>query len=226
MILEARDLTYSYRKASSPVLDHVSAAFDEGKFHAIVGASGSGKTTLLALLARARCADAGRNPLRRRRHSQDRPLSASAGTRRARFSELQPHRLPHRRGKTCVLVALVTRLPSSQRLGCQQRSRAKMCSRSVVGSSSASPLRERLPVLPACSSPTSRQAIWTKPQQAVSSIFCSERRTIAENVSSPSPTARCWRLPPISCCGWKAAGYLEQNENPDASASGLSARTL
>ena len=51
MILEARDLTYSYRKASSPVLDHVSAAFDEGKFYAIVGASGSGKTTLLALLA-------------------------------------------------------------------------------------------------------------------------------------------------------------------------------
>ena len=51
MILEARDLTYSYRKASSPVFDHVSAAFDEGKFYAIVGASGSGKTTLLALLA-------------------------------------------------------------------------------------------------------------------------------------------------------------------------------
>ena len=51
MILEARDLTYSYRKTSSPVLDHVSAAFDEGKFYAIVGASGSGKTTLLALLA-------------------------------------------------------------------------------------------------------------------------------------------------------------------------------
>ena len=38
MILEARDLTYSYRKTSSPVLDHVSAAFDEGKFYAIVGA--------------------------------------------------------------------------------------------------------------------------------------------------------------------------------------------
>lgn len=63
MILEARDLTYSYRKASSPVLDHVSAAFDEGKFYAIVGASGSGKTTLLALLAGLDVPTPGRNPL-------------------------------------------------------------------------------------------------------------------------------------------------------------------
>lgn len=51
MILEVKNLTYTYRHASVPVLDHVSAAFEEGRFYAICGASGSGKTTLLSLLA-------------------------------------------------------------------------------------------------------------------------------------------------------------------------------
>lgn len=51
MIIEAKNLCYSYRKNAAPVLDHVSAAFEEGRFYAIVGESGSGKTTLLSLLA-------------------------------------------------------------------------------------------------------------------------------------------------------------------------------
>lgn len=51
MIIEARDITYRYKKHTAPVLDHASAAFDEGRFYAIVGESGSGKTTLLSLLA-------------------------------------------------------------------------------------------------------------------------------------------------------------------------------
>lgn len=51
MIIEARDITYSYKKHTAPVLDHLSAGFEEGRFYAIVGESGSGKTTLLSLLA-------------------------------------------------------------------------------------------------------------------------------------------------------------------------------
>lgn len=50
-MIEAKDVTYCYRKHSTPVLDHVCARFEEGRFYAIVGASGSGKTTLLSLLA-------------------------------------------------------------------------------------------------------------------------------------------------------------------------------
>lgn len=51
MIIEVKDLTYRYRKNAAPVLDHIGAGFEEGRFYAIVGASGSGKTTLLSLLA-------------------------------------------------------------------------------------------------------------------------------------------------------------------------------
>ncbi|MEE0434110.1 MAG: ABC transporter ATP-binding protein [Peptococcaceae bacterium] len=50
-MIEAKDVTYCYRKHSKPVLDGISASFDERCFYAIVGASGSGKTTLLSLLA-------------------------------------------------------------------------------------------------------------------------------------------------------------------------------
>ena len=52
MILEAKNLTYSYKsKREKMVLKNVSASFEEGTFYAIVGPSGSGKTTFLSLLA-------------------------------------------------------------------------------------------------------------------------------------------------------------------------------
>lgn len=52
MILEAKDVMYSYKsKRDKVVLRNVSAVFEEAVFYAIVGSSGSGKTTFLSLLA-------------------------------------------------------------------------------------------------------------------------------------------------------------------------------
>lgn len=52
MILEAKDIVYSYKSQRDKiVLNKVSATFDEATFYAIVGSSGSGKTTFLSLLA-------------------------------------------------------------------------------------------------------------------------------------------------------------------------------
>lgn len=52
MILEAKDIVYSYKSQRDKiVLNKVSATFDEATFYAIVGPSGSGKTTFLSLLA-------------------------------------------------------------------------------------------------------------------------------------------------------------------------------
>lgn len=52
MILEAKDILYSYKSQRDKiVLNKVSATFDEATFYAIVGSSGSGKTTFLSLLA-------------------------------------------------------------------------------------------------------------------------------------------------------------------------------
>lgn len=50
-ILEIKNVTYKYEGSSQDVLKRVSATFEEGKVHAIVGQSGSGKTTLLSLIA-------------------------------------------------------------------------------------------------------------------------------------------------------------------------------
>lgn len=49
-ILSAKDLTFTYAGAKSPVLDSVSFSIDAGAFVLLYGASGSGKTTLLRLL--------------------------------------------------------------------------------------------------------------------------------------------------------------------------------
>lgn len=52
-ILEVRDVSFVYRSKYQQVraLNHVTCAFEPGKFYAIVGHSGSGKTTLLSMLA-------------------------------------------------------------------------------------------------------------------------------------------------------------------------------
>lgn len=52
MILEAKDIVYSYKSQRDKlVLKNISAVFEEATFYAIVGSSGSGKTTFLSLLA-------------------------------------------------------------------------------------------------------------------------------------------------------------------------------
>lgn len=52
MILEAKDIVYSYKSQRDKlVLKNISVDFDEATFYAIVGSSGSGKTTFLSLLA-------------------------------------------------------------------------------------------------------------------------------------------------------------------------------
>ncbi|HIS46623.1 MAG TPA: ABC transporter ATP-binding protein [Candidatus Scybalocola faecigallinarum] len=60
MIMEAKNITYSYKsKQNKTILKNVCAAFEEGTFYAIIGASGSGKTTFLSLLAGLDCPDSG-----------------------------------------------------------------------------------------------------------------------------------------------------------------------
>ncbi len=52
MIIEVNEVDYHYKaKKNYKVLDHVSIAFEEGRFYTVVGPSGSGKTTFLSLLA-------------------------------------------------------------------------------------------------------------------------------------------------------------------------------
>lgn len=78
MILEAKNIRYFYKsKEDKMILDHVSAAFEEAAFYAIVGPSGSGKTTFLSLLA-----------------GLDRPVSGSIlyGGRDIREKGLNAHR--------------------------------------------------------------------------------------------------------------------------------------
>lgn len=51
-MLEVKDVYYAYKsKKEKVILNHVSAAFEEGTFYSIIGPSGAGKTTLLSLLA-------------------------------------------------------------------------------------------------------------------------------------------------------------------------------
>jgi ABC-type lipoprotein export system ATPase subunit len=51
IVVEARDLTFRYRRASEAVLDGLHAEFAGGSVTVITGASGSGKSTLLYVLA-------------------------------------------------------------------------------------------------------------------------------------------------------------------------------
>ena len=46
------DVTFSFDKSKSNVLDKVSFEIDKGQFIGIVGESGSGKSTLMKLLSR------------------------------------------------------------------------------------------------------------------------------------------------------------------------------
>ncbi len=49
--LNIYDLSYKYPKSNKDVLKNISATFEQGKIHAIMGKSGSGKTTLLSLIS-------------------------------------------------------------------------------------------------------------------------------------------------------------------------------
>lgn len=49
--IEARDLTFSYRRGATPVLDGVDAVLEPGAVTALTGPSGSGKSTLLYVVA-------------------------------------------------------------------------------------------------------------------------------------------------------------------------------
>jgi putative ABC transport system ATP-binding protein len=50
-ILEARDISYKYKKKNDYVFEGLNLSFAAGRVSVLVGASGSGKTTLLSLLA-------------------------------------------------------------------------------------------------------------------------------------------------------------------------------
>ncbi len=49
--IEVRDLTFSYRRGATPVLDGVDAVLEPGAVTALTGPSGSGKSTLLYVVA-------------------------------------------------------------------------------------------------------------------------------------------------------------------------------
>ena len=50
-MLRLKDVWYKYKTGNTNVLKDVSANFEVGKFHSIVGPSGVGKTTLLSIMA-------------------------------------------------------------------------------------------------------------------------------------------------------------------------------
>ena len=50
-LLALDHVSYTYPKASVPVLRDISMQFEAGKVYAVIGASGAGKTTLLSLLS-------------------------------------------------------------------------------------------------------------------------------------------------------------------------------
>ncbi len=50
VVIELKDVTYTYPLARTSSIKNMSFAFEEGKFYGIVGENGSGKTTLCALL--------------------------------------------------------------------------------------------------------------------------------------------------------------------------------
>lgn len=50
MLLEAKNISQKYKKASRLILDNVNLEVNEGDFISITGSSGSGKSTLLAII--------------------------------------------------------------------------------------------------------------------------------------------------------------------------------
>lgn len=52
--IELRDVSFAYKGAEHPALEHISARFAAGGCYAVVGGSGSGKSTLLGLLTASR----------------------------------------------------------------------------------------------------------------------------------------------------------------------------
>lgn len=50
-MLKIEKASYRYKNSDRDVLKNISAHFENGKIHAVVGSSGSGKTTLLSILA-------------------------------------------------------------------------------------------------------------------------------------------------------------------------------
>lgn len=50
-ILEIKNISYTYKGGTKPVINDVSCDFEAGKLYAVIGPSGSGKSTLLSLMA-------------------------------------------------------------------------------------------------------------------------------------------------------------------------------
>lgn len=49
--LEIKNISYTYKGGTKPVINDVSCDFEKGKLYAVIGPSGSGKSTLLSLMA-------------------------------------------------------------------------------------------------------------------------------------------------------------------------------
>lgn len=50
VVIEARNVSYTYPLAESPAIKDISFSLEEGHFYGVIGSNGSGKTTLCALL--------------------------------------------------------------------------------------------------------------------------------------------------------------------------------
>jgi len=50
VVIELRDVTYSYPLANTPAIKNVSLKVEEGKFYGVIGKNGSGKTTLCNII--------------------------------------------------------------------------------------------------------------------------------------------------------------------------------
>jgi putative ABC transport system ATP-binding protein len=50
-VLELKNVTYTYKSATTPAVKDASCEFETGKLYAVVGPSGSGKSTLLSMMA-------------------------------------------------------------------------------------------------------------------------------------------------------------------------------
>lgn len=49
--LEIKNISYTYKGGTKPVINNVSCDFEKGNLYAVIGPSGSGKSTLLSLMA-------------------------------------------------------------------------------------------------------------------------------------------------------------------------------
>jgi putative ABC transport system ATP-binding protein len=50
-VLELKNVTYTYKSATTPAVNNASCEFETAKLYAVVGPSGSGKSTLLSMIA-------------------------------------------------------------------------------------------------------------------------------------------------------------------------------